>query len=412
MDKIFLDNTACICHLDIQHDQNSNRVFSYRLIPNTNKKKFLFSNQKGCYIDKKNILYDDFVSLDLDSPEKLQNFFKKYGFIYSLLKNDSIVVDYSAVQDLLKRIKELHNLMMIERIPDFDYPFSNALKSIFFILTHPIHSLSDLCNGNSENYIYQWYKSIDKTKQLLAEPILIQAHIPEFIYNPINNPNPRYTVKNMVTQSKEYLYYDQFVPEEGLKNRNSPSFFLNLLYCSMDRSDFIDAMLADILYYLNKNHQIDIPIINLPPDYFNSDLSKEHTTSLKYNLKTDEIINYDFNSDLCKKIDSAVNDDDILKKAVRKLMQSIITKEFNYLCRKINCQIDSKNMNCKVVIPDLLSSLLISISTVLSQDILVRTCAGCGKPFIVPSSNSKKIYHNTACGNRFRQKKHRLKEIK
>ena len=80
MDKIFLDNTACICHLDIQHDQNSNRVFSYRLIPNTNKKKFLFSNQKGCYIDKKNILYDDFVSLDLDSPEKLQNFFKKYGF--------------------------------------------------------------------------------------------------------------------------------------------------------------------------------------------------------------------------------------------------------------------------------------------------------------------------------------------
>lgn len=410
MKQIILDNNLCICYLDNQHNEQGDPIYSYRLIPGMDKIQFLFSNRKGCYVDNKSTLYEDFISLDLKKPQKLLSFLEKYGFVYTFQTTESVVIDYNALYELLKRIKELHNLMIMEKSSNLDYSYSGALKSILFLLTHPIYSLTDLCNGHSENYIYQWYNSIDKAKLLLADPTIINAYVPEFIYNPMNNPNPRYTVENMVTQRKEYLYYNDFVLNEGPKDRNSPSYFLNLFYCCMDRSKFIDAMLADILYYLNKNHKIIIPIINLPPNYFDSDFSKEHNMALKYGLETGKIINYDFDSDLCKKIDSKVNHDKSLNEAIRKLVQNIIVEEYNYLCSKINCKINPIEMKCNIVVPDLLSSLLISISTVLSQDILVRTCVGCGKPFIVPSTNSKKKYHNTACGNRARQKTHRDKE--
>lgn len=410
MKQKILDNNSCVCYLDNQHNEQGDSIYSYRLIPSIDKVKFLFSNRKGCYVDKKSTLYEDFISLDLKKPQQLLKFLEKYGFVYTFQTNESVVIDYNALYELLKRIKELHNLMIMEKSSNLDYSYSEVLNSILFLLTHPVYSFTDLCNGQSENYKYSWYKSIDTTQQLLAEPTFIKAHIPEFIYNSMNNPEPRYAVENMVTKRKEYIYYNEFISTEGYKDRNSPSYSLNLFYCCMDRSNYIDAMLADILYYLSKEHKITIPIINLPPNYFDSDLSKEHIIALKCGLKTDEIINYKIDSDLCTKIDSKVNDDDKLNKAVRKLVQGIITEEFNDLCSKIKCQINPIDMNWNVIVPDLLSSLLISISTVLSQDILIRTCVGCGKPFIVPSTNSKKKYHNTACGNRARQKTHRDKE--
>lgn len=398
MKKIFSNITECSCHLDLQHNEIGNQIFSYRLIPHSNSKKILFSNSKGCYLNKKQILYDDFESLNIDSPKQIKSFLEKYGFLYQFQSNSSIVISHLILHDLLKRIKELKNLMIIKKISDMNYSPSNALISIFYLLTHPITTFSDICNSSSKGTdIHNWNDSIYKSIELKnRNDLIVSGTLCDYLPTKIkvaSSTNPTFdfldddrffVVKDSISNREEYVHYMTLLTDLHSNNK-SLSTLLTLLYCSIDRNNTIEASLTDLLYNLMTKHHVVIPFDNSSIDEFDSELSK--------------------------KIDKIIQEEENLRNCMDKIILNIITKEFNYLCHNISCRIDPKDMSCIIVIPDLLSCLLVSISTILSQDLLVRTCAGCGKQFFVPNTNSKKIYHNTACGNRHRQKKHRLKGI-
>ena len=384
-------NRKCDCKITTTYDANGNEQHSI-LVKRMNSGGYLYAyapvdglvmlNTKTGSIIEQNKVIEDFLNIDLNDVNQIKCFIDKYGFFTALPENEYIEFNHVEVAVLLNRYRILVELMAAIEESSIDY--SKVFHMVCILLfgrprNMVIPSIGEEIQSCLHPFTQLWF-DIDNVVEI------------DNLVNGMTDPpyDSFYPVEDTFTGVVEKLDYLQYNEEVG----------------NMD----------DEFTGYSEGTKFRMNITYLYKNAFPVDLSARNAIDFFYHLIKEGTIIESCNEVGRVKTRSSITSNPKFKESFADklilLAKQIIKEEFDYELFSIHPVYNIETMAPEWEMPNLFTALYFALFYTRPDYEIYRKCANpnCNRLFKVKTTNSRQLYHNTACQNAAAQMRHRKKK--
>ena len=390
-------NQKCDCKITTTYDENGMELHSI-MMKGLSSENYLYAyapivglamiNQKtGSVVANKNIV-EDFINLDFTDINALKKFVDSYGFLSNLPEDKYASLNISDLAPIFVRFRVLVELMTKVEADHINYNgiFENVCQLLF---AQPRNIVIESINESIKTCMHPFTKFLYDDSQ-------VEEDHDDFVDNEDGDPyNNYYLVYDSFTGKTEKLGYIKYNEDIG-----------NIT--SIGENDFQGRFFA-IITLLYKNL-----LKSTPPVTYDQKSAKDVIDFL-YHLLNAGIVIVSFNSDGKLNMPTKLSDneqfDESFKNKLLEIARQTIKEELDFMLYPIHAVYDMKTMGPGWHVPNLITALYFSLFYTRPDYEIYRKCANpnCNRLFKVKTTNSKQLYHDSACQNAAAQMRHRKK---
>lgn len=390
-------NQKCDCKITTTYDENGMELHSI-MMKGVSSENYLYAyapivglamiNQKtGSILDNKNIV-EDFVNLDFTDINALKKFVDSYGFLTNLPEDKYASLNISDLAPIFVRFRVLVELMTEIEADQINYNgiFEKVCQLLFAqprnIVIESINEQVLTCN---HPFTAVWY-NMNMVSIVNDDFVEIGDDAPYSNY---------YLVYDSFTGKTEKMDYIKYNEDTG----QIPPF---------DYDNLQSKFLANITL-LYKNY------LNYAPPVTYDQKSAKDVIDFLYHLLNAGMVIVSFNSDGKINMPTKLSDNEqfgeSFKNKLLEIARQTIKEEFDFMLCPIHPVYDMKTMGPGWQVPNLITALYFSLFYTRPDYEIYRKCANpnCNRLFKVKTTNSKQMYHDSACQNAAAQMRHRKK---
>ena len=393
-------NRNCDCKVTTTYDENGTEQHSL-MVKSVALESSLYAyapvaglvmidKKTGSIIDNRKPI-EDFLNLDYTDNNAIKRFVETYGFFINLPDDRYSLINFIDIIPILQRFRILVELMTaIETISiDYDSVFKKVCQLQF---SQPraivIDSTSEELKTCSHPFTMIWH-NISQINIVNTDYIQIEDD------PPYNNYYPVYDSFTGKTERLNYITYNEdagnFNPTDSYSGRELFKANITLLYKNYLNNRYPanddEESAKNLIDYLYHLLQIDTVIISV---------NSEGLLDISNNLSKNRRFNKAFKDKLLV------------------IARQTIKEEFDFMLYPIHAVYDMKTMGPGWHVPNLITALYFSLFYTRPDYEIYRKCANpnCNRLFKVKTTNSKQLYHDSACQNAAAQMRHRKKKRK
>ena len=383
------ENQRCDCKVTTNYTEDGKEYHSLQIKNIDGFYKYAYASldglvmingKTGAIIETYKVI-EDFLNIKIQDATSIKKFVDNYGFFMPLPDDGKYrLFDHVELGCLLLRFRYLVQLMAL--IEDDIIDYDKILRHVVHLLFSQPRKIAINDNDSGlQSCIHEftnlWYQ-IDTLPDLSSNLICCQTNDPYDDYYPIPDS---FTKKE---EKLGYIDYHEIVETLDDYEYSSSSLFKAKVY-KLYRDAFSDfvtehsRLVIDFLFHLLK---MGIKIDDIPPS---------GKLTISENINNMDKFDEDFKSTLIQ------------------IAKSVIKDEFDYALYGIHPTYDIETMSPNWEIPNLYTALYFALFYTRPEYEVYRKCANpnCNRLFKVKTTNSRKLYHNTACQNAAAQMRHR-----
>lgn len=356
--------------------------FYYVTVDTAQKIYYAFSGEYGLCITtsvgtiRTEDLLGKFISIPDDETDALFDFFKEYGYLFPVKKNEELVVHLASLMEVTYRLKATARLQSLlgEVVPDY----KTILHMTLYLLLSDTVSIDLGFDDVYESCTFNVVKDLN-------EPL---TSIPYGSDSQEAEKDGSYIVTDTLHNPTYELNADEF--SEIISGRPSQFNYpgitdtryrrLTNVYKNRWQETLNDRLIIDFLFHLM--HEIGV-------------------------IKDVSYLNgIEYYGDV-----SSIKFDKPLIKGLKTVARIVLAEEINHNVSQMKPHYSEKKLEGKWAASSLLTALYFSAFYRNPDTVIYRKCANptCHKYFSVPTTNGRKKYCCDACRNANNQRSHRLK---
>ena len=374
---------SCDCEVDTVHPSKGVQKHIFRLYPSDQMLHYAYKSGQGLVSSKSKDMargrevLPELLTIKDGDVEGVKTFFMKHGFLLSLDPSEGNSVDAEPLFEFINRLKATVSLM--STIVETNTDYTKMLALTMYLLLSPQTSI-ELPNWENPFSSYEsemscyWHNTGKVQERTALDITEFQEGI--FVNDSIRAPGKRRVIDSELREGAGYEPYD------FSKNKDKIEYlFINAANVGSDcrlAIDFLYHFFEDIGEIKGWSHTGELA---LPEDI------------------TAEVIK------------SKLESDEQLRSGLLRLAKQTLKTEIEFNLGGIIPSYDIETMSPTWRIVDLISGLYLSVFYIQPNIALYRYCArpNCGKPFLVRTTATKKMYCSKKCTNAMQQYKSRLK---
>lgn len=338
-------------------------------------------DEKTGSIVEKNKIIEDFLNLKLQDANKMKKFIDTYGFFMPLPNDGKYkTFDHIEVGNLLLRYKALVQLMSAIEDDTIDYDLVLQLTS-FLLFAYPRRLT---LNENEEGLCSCVHAFTDLWYTIEDLPNIENNMVGDLSYDPYE---AYYIIPDSFTRQEEHLgvidYHERVEEVDPSTSYSSTIFSAKII--KLYRDGFPDGV------NLNERYVIDFFYHLLDTGIKIDDIPENGKIMTTPKLSNAPQFTKQFQSKLLE------------------IAKLTIKEEFDFELYGIHPTYNIESMSPNWEIPNLFTALYFALFYTRPDYEVYRRCANpnCKRLFKVKTTNSRKLYHDTACQNAAAQMRHR-----
>jgi len=374
---------SCECEVDKIHPSKGIVKHIFHLYPSDDVIRFMYVSGQGLVGKKSNTsrscaVLPDMLSIKNGDIKGLQQFLEKYGFFLRLLSNESVSVDAEHLFGLINRISATVSLMSALTTTNYNQILS---LTMYLLLSPEIHiKLPDESNPFT-SYVSElgyYFSNINEIPECKLHPEPSSGHVGE-----------GYHIVDSIYPPTSWLSLGDYADATGHGEMNFPTVKDKIIYLYRNAiSVSSECRLAiDLFYHIWKNVG-EIQTWNHKGELIFKNVNSSASTQSKMRL------------------------DENLRVGLNKLAKHTLKTELEFNLSSVFPSYDTDTMTPSWRIDDLLAGLYLSVFYIQPDIELYRICENpkCRRPFLVQTTNERKIYCSQQCSGAMATRMHRLRQ--